>query len=280
MLLVGRVLRLYALDVAVDRLWVRNYRSLLEVAIPLRRCTVVRGENASGKTNVYRSLEMLRHAAVGQLARSILDEGGLPSLLWAGDPPSGQGRKRKPIRVTFGVESDGVSYELNLGRPQADPTSPFALDAEIKEERAWIGPKPTRTMTLLDRSGTTATAINSDGAPMTFALMIDAWEAALSQLGEPAQFRELYALRERMSRWRFYHRFPTDPTAPARSPRPGVRTTVLADDGRDLAAALHTIRELGSGQLSTTQCAPRSTRPSSCSLQTAARSISGSRCPE
>jgi len=56
-----------------------------------------------------------------------------------------------------------MSYELNLGRPQADPASPFALDAEIKEERAWIGPKPTRATSLLDPPGTTATAGDPDG---------------------------------------------------------------------------------------------------------------------
>src|SRR4030081_2000467 len=51
-----------------------------------------------------------------------------------------------------------------------------------------------------------------------------------------------------MSRWRFYHHFRTDPESPLRHPQVGVRTPVLAHDGRDLAAALQTINEVGQSQ--------------------------------
>jgi predicted ATPase len=232
--------------VAVERLWVQNYRSLLDVAVPLGRCTIVQGVNATGKTNLYRALQTIRHAAIGDLRRAVLDDGGLPSILWAGVPRS-TGKQRKPVRITFGVETGGVCYEMNLGRPQVGSNSPFSLDAEIKEERAWIGAKHTRSTSLLDRSGTTATATDADGAAATFAMVLDPAESALSQLGEPARFPELYELRDRIARWRFYHHFPTEPGAPARAPQPGVRTPVLADDGHDLAAALVTVRDMGSG---------------------------------
>ncbi len=45
--------------------------------------------------------------------------------------------------------------------------------------------------------------------------------------------------------WRFYDHFRTDVDAPARLPQLGTRTPVLHHDGRDLAAALQTIREIG-----------------------------------
>ncbi|MCU1359159.1 MAG: hypothetical protein JWN99_448, partial [Ilumatobacteraceae bacterium] len=152
--------------------------------------------------------------------------------------------------MRFGVVVDDLSYELSLGLPNVDCTTTlFALDAEIKDEVAWFGAKRTRHSELLHRAGSTATARDVDGATKTFATMLDRFEPALAQLGEPARFPELYALRERMRRWRFYHQIPTGPDAPARSPRPGVRTPVLADDGRDLAAALATIDDLGSGPL-------------------------------
>jgi predicted ATPase len=48
-----------------------------------------------------------------------------------------------------------------------------------------------------------------------------------------------------MSRWRFYHHFRTDAESPLRHPQVGVRTPVLSHDGRDLAAALQTINEIG-----------------------------------
>lgn len=150
--------------------------------------------------------------------------------------------------MRIGATVGDVSYELALGLPSVDPiTTPFALDAEIKEEAAWIGASRSRHGDLLDRSGSTAMAIDADGGKVTFATALDRFEPAISQLGDPTRFPELYSLRERLRRWRFYHHIPTGPDAPARSPRPGVRTPVLADDGRDLAAALATIEDLGRG---------------------------------
>ena len=231
----------------VSRLWVERYRSLVDLHIDLQPLTVIQGENATGKTNVYRVLQILSRGAGGALARTLLDEGGMPSALWAGEPPS-RGRKPAPVRMRFGAAVDDVSYELSLGLPSVDAsTTPFSLDAEVKEEVAWFGPARSRHTLLLDRAGSTATARDVDGATATFATMLDRFEPAISQLGEPARFPELYDLRERMRHWRFYHQIPTGPDAPARSPRPGVRTPVLADDGHDLAAALATVDDLGSG---------------------------------
>jgi len=232
----------------VERLWVERYRSLVDLRLELHPVTVIQGENATGKTNLYRALYLLSRGAAGNLARTLLSEGGMPSALSAGDVPT-RGRAA-PVRMRLGAQIDDLSYELALGLPSVDPkTTPFSLDAEIKEEAAWIGRKRTRHSELLDRAGATATARDVDGALVTFATVIDRFEPALAQLGEPAKFPELYELRERMRRWRFYHQFPTGSDAPARSPRSGVRTPVLADDGHDLAAALATITDMGSGPM-------------------------------
>ena len=56
---------------------------------------------------------------------------------------------------------------------------------------------------------------------------------------------EIYTLRELISGWRFYDHFRTDREAPARQPQLGTRTPVLHHDGRDIAAAIQTIREVG-----------------------------------
>jgi predicted ATPase len=45
--------------------------------------------------------------------------------------------------------------------------------------------------------------------------------------------------------WRFYDYFRVDAASPARTPQIGAHTPVLANDGRDLAAAIQTIREIG-----------------------------------
>lgn len=56
---------------------------------------------------------------------------------------------------------------------------------------------------------------------------------------------EILALRERIRGWPFYDYFRTDEAALPRVPRLGTRTPVLGHDGRDLAAALEAIIEIG-----------------------------------
>ncbi len=156
----------------VSELRVERYRSLLDLRVPLHHLTVVQGENATGKTNLYRALLLLSRGANGALARTLLDEGGLPSALFAGEVPT-RGRKPAPVRLRLGVTVDDISYELALGLPSVDrATTPFSVDAEIKEELAWFGPKRTRHTELLNRAGATATARDVDGATATFATVI------------------------------------------------------------------------------------------------------------
>jgi predicted ATPase len=53
------------------------------------------------------------------------------------------------------------------------------------------------------------------------------------------------SLRDQIRTWRFYDHFRTDAEAPARQLQLGTYTPVLAHDGRDLAAAIQTIKEIG-----------------------------------
>src|SRR5690606_20077086 len=71
------------------------------------------------------------------------------------------------------------------------------------------------------------------------------FDSLFSQVGRDASCPEVFQLREIIRGWRFYDHFRTDADAPARQPQLGTRTPVLAHDGRDLAAALQTIREIG-----------------------------------
>lgn len=226
------------------RLWVENYRSLLDVGLELAQLTVVVGENGSGKTNLYRALRLLARGAEGRLATTLLEEGGMPSILFAGERHD---RKGKPVRTVIGVDVDDLSYEMSLGLTSPSPGDPFFLDPEIKVERLWISPKRTRATTLAERDGTSVWLRDEEGQVVDYPVSLDPAEPFLSQIGDPGRFPEVFALRARLGGWRFYHEFPTDATAAARSPQVGVRTPVLADDGHNLGAALTTIREIGDG---------------------------------
>ncbi len=227
---------------ALERLWVRNYRSLLEVSLRPDQLTVVVGANGSGKTNLYRALHLLSHGAEANLAAALLTEGGMPSILFAGGRIE---RKGEPVRVVVGVTIDDFSYELSIGLPPRTGNEPFVLDPEIKEEVIWFGPKRTPNSIIADRSGTTVILKDTEGLSVRYPTALDPAEPFLAQIADPGRFPEVFGLRAQFGNWRFYHEFPTDPSAPARSPRVGVRTPVLSNDGRDLAAALATIETIG-----------------------------------
>jgi predicted ATPase len=67
----------------------------------------------------------------------------------------------------------------------------------------------------------------------------------MTQFADPRNAPEMLTLREQIRSWRFYDHIRTDAEAPARLPQIGTHTPVLSNDGRDLAAALQTIKEIG-----------------------------------
>src|SRR3982750_2697749 len=62
---------------------ISNYRSIRRLSIPIHPLSVFVGENGVGKSNLYKSLSLLRDAATGQITRTIADEGGLNSVCWS-----------------------------------------------------------------------------------------------------------------------------------------------------------------------------------------------------
>lgn len=218
---------------------IAGYRSVRDLRrAQLDRLNVVIGPNGCGKTNLYRSLELLHAAAHGRLARSLLDEGGMPAALWRGD------RRKGPVRIVIEIELEDLDYQLQLGLPV--PGSAFSLDPEVKEERirARSGSK---RIVMMQRTNTAVWIRDHDGRRVEFASQISTSESVLSELREPARFPLLAILRAELLAWRFYHRFRTDHSSPIRKPQPAVRTPVLSADGSDLAAAFQTIIESGGG---------------------------------
>src|SRR5215217_5540000 len=96
---------------SIQRISVRGYRSIHELDLELGRVNVVVGPNGSGKTNLYRALLLLSSAAAGTLARTIAEEGGMPSLMWAGP------RKKGSVRFEISVRLEELELELTCGLP-------------------------------------------------------------------------------------------------------------------------------------------------------------------
>lgn len=234
---------------------VSNYRSLREFVAPLGRLTLITGPNGSGKSNVYRALRLLAETARGGLIASLAREGGFASTLWAGPESFSAAVKRgeRPVQGTVKVESqalrlgfrgDDYGYAIDLGLPIGS-ASAFSGDPEIKTEVIWHGERLRPATQLVERRNAVARIRRENGAWELITSRLQTFESMLDVIADPQRAAEVVALRDQIRSWRFYDHFRTDADAPARQLQIGTYTPVLSHDGRDLAAALQTIVEIG-----------------------------------
>ena len=226
---------------------VSGYRSLRDVSVPLEPLTVITGPNGSGKSNLYRALRLLAAAASGTMVGAIANEGGLPSLLWAGPQQGGtEGTLRTvPIAVQLGFASDELGYRVDLGQPQIGPTSPFVRDPEIKREQIFAGPIAKPSSLLIDRLRQVTRV--RDGSWHIVNQQLAPFESILIDLADGDTGPELLGLRRMVSGWRFYDHFRTDADAPVRTMQIGTRQRTLSHGGENLAAVWASIQDAGFG---------------------------------
>lgn len=238
----------------IKTLAISNYRSLLNLVIPLSNLNVIIGANASGKSNLYRALRLLSETAQGGVINSLAKEGGLDSTFWAGpekvsarmksgEVPVQGGPRQKTARLRLGFSGDDFGYSISLGLPTPS-LSAFALDPEIKKECIWAGNTYRLASGLVDREGPMI-KVRSNRQWDVIAQHTNSFESIFTQAIDPLKTPEIITLKEDIRGWRFYDHFRSDAEAPARLPQLGTRTPVLHHDGRDLAAALQTIIEIG-----------------------------------
>lgn len=227
---------------------VSGYRSLRRIGFPVDDLSVFVGGNGTGKTNLYRGLELLQVAARGTLTRALAVEGGMDSALWAGRRRHGEAAR---IRLSASLHDDGTgqafTYAVELGLvQQAGGTTygaAFRKEPQVKAERLTVRTGP-RTAVILDRDGRTGFARDEEGRKRPLALDLLPTETALGTFLDATRHPEIALVRLAMTAWRFHHDFRTDAESPLRRPCLAVTTPTLASDGSDLAAVFATLAHI------------------------------------
>ncbi len=233
---------------------VANYRSINKLVAPLDRLNLVTGPNGSGKSNLYRALRLLAETAQGGVINALAREGGLDSTFWAGPETISRRMREGEVavqattrqnvkRLRLGFAGEDFSYAISMGLPSPG-ISYFSLDPEIKKECIWAGHLYRPASLLVQRSGPMVRAREGRNWDVLAQHTPD-YHSLFDQVGSLRGSPEVLLLRESIRGWRFYDHFRSDVDAPVRQPQLGTRTPVLHHDGRDLAAALQTIREIG-----------------------------------
>lgn len=223
---------------------IQGYRSVRALRLPVEACSVFVGANGVGKTNLYKGLGLLRAAAEGAITRVIAEEGGIESVLWAGER-----RRGKPVRLILKAHFDeldddnegGVphTYAVEVGLPRCTDAA-FEIEPLVKEERL-IARRRGRDVVMMERKAGAVMLRNGDGAREIHANAVLPSETALAAFRDGARYPELEAVRRQMLDWRLYHDFRTDAASPIRQPCHAITTPTLSPDGRDLAAVLATL---------------------------------------
>jgi predicted ATPase len=241
---------------AVD---ITGYRSIRKIRFPVRQLTVLVGGNGVGKTNLYRSLELLQAAARGTLADEIAREGGLGSIFWAGGKnlsPGGSFDERyrtdgyrkgegNSLRLAaeFADLGDGSfdpTYRIEVGFPPREAAAAFPGEAQIKAESLdWQ--QRGKAVSLMERKNAMAWARNADGRREQAHDDLLASETALAALSGRS---EIAMVRDSLVAWRFFHGFRTDAESALRRPSRAVTAPALASDGSNLGAVLATLHHI------------------------------------
>jgi predicted ATPase len=241
---------------AVD---ITGYRSIRKIRFPVRQLTVLVGGNGVGKTNLYRSLELLQAAARGTLADEIAREGGLGSIFWAGgknlspdgsfDPMyrtdgyrKGEANKLR-LAADFADLGDGSfdpSYRLEVSFPPKLAVAAFPNEAQITAESLdWQ--QRGKAINLMERKNAMAWARDAAGRREEAHDDLLASETALAALSGRS---EIALVRDSLIAWRFFHGFRTDAESPLRRPSRAVTAPSLASDGSNLGAVLATLHHI------------------------------------
>ena len=236
----------------LDRIEIKGFRSLKDVAWEPGRLNVIIGRNGSGKSNFLWGLEFLQESVRGNLREKILAEGGIRQLLW--DQKAQNVSWKTDITVQRpGISARSLTYELAL-RPRGFEGGYYVeheLLADFQKVKAGEKSDPFK---LIERSHNHTVIWDSEKHKL---VNFPAVTAAADTEGEqvsnlPDDGAALSAVlpygdillilyARALGRFRVIHDFDTSRKAPVREAAVARVENTLLPDGRNLVPLLHTL---------------------------------------
>jgi predicted ATPase len=221
----------------LSKLHVHNYRSLADVAFPLRDLMVVIGPNGAGKTALLEVLQLLHRGSQKGLGDFLASLGGFQSVL-SRDEIAVHPLRLK-IRVEVDVESERsrapMVYQLELEGERVG----YKVSSEWLE---WDGdphlPQPVRYLNAED--GQYSYFELGNGEKQRSEGILSGLELALAQV--PRLHPEPEAFRAMLARTWHYSSLDISPRAAVRLPQSLTPATRPGPNGEDLYSALYNLR--------------------------------------
>ena len=216
---------------------VEGFKSLKEVSWRPGNLNVVIGPNGSGKSNILDLLELLRSAAAGDLKKTVQQEGGIRTILWDG--------RVDEIKFTldwgFSLDhSDKRYFHYELTIVKEYPWSGFVISHEFLE--TYPSEPEENPVIVFQRDVEDVFFYNSQSQaiePVEGEMPQE--EALLSSGSLPFAPFDVAVVSGIMSKWSVYRGLSTGRDAPIRQATLTRREKIVAPDGENLIAVLHTL---------------------------------------
>ncbi|MEX1096084.1 MAG: AAA family ATPase [Planctomycetales bacterium] len=221
---------------------IEGFRSLRSQIWEPSDLNVLIGPNASGKTNLLRTLDVLSTAARGGLGTYVQREGGMESIVWDGAAESVRLRvKTTPIPPYTDPVQHALTYEFNLQRLGGSSAYRFEHELLGNFYRVESG-EMAQPFKLLERDPHHAVVYSISEQRFEASEAVPEDESLLSLSAGPfSANRYVGEFQKELGGWRIHQTFATHREAPIRLPQVTRADTQVDADGQNLISVLHSL---------------------------------------
>lgn len=227
---------------SIQKLHIKGFRSLKDATWEPGKLNVVIGQNASGKSNLLRALELLQLSATGQLPQAVLQQGGIAPLLWDGKATELSWKlKTDPVVPGRDPVREALTYELSLRRLGVGSAYRIEIEVLANYYRVEIGEK-TQPLKFLERDP--HHAVTFDAKELALVAQegsVPDDQTLLFMVASPFGNPIILVFGDRLASWAIYHDLHVDQKAPIRQAAVARTERRVAVDGQNLIPVLHTL---------------------------------------